>query len=930
MTPDADALRFFLLGPVRVSRGADEVALGPRQQRLVLALLLTRAGDLVTMTELIEMLWPRDAPPSAANAVHRQIGTLRRLLEPGLPARDNGAYLHRQTGGYQLHVTADTFDLLAFRRAAARARAALDAGDSGEALRLSLEALREWRGRCAAGLEPVSLEHPAFAAIEAEHLQAVRTAADAAAAGGDTGAALVPLRQAADRHPLDEGLQSRLLVALAASGRQAEAVDRYREIRGRLAEELGVDPGEELREAYDRLLHQRVRPAVAPVPQVVAEIRPAQLPPALPFFTGRAELLAEAREIAERPAGGVLAIDGMPGVGKTTMSVHLAHAVAGHYPDGQLYVDLRGFDGHGPAMTPSEALRGFLGSLGVPQDRVPAELHAQAGMYRSTVAGRRLLIVLDNCRDAEQVRHLLPGTPGCLVIANSRSRLTGLLTGFGAHPIRLGPPTVAEAREGVRQRLGVRADREPHAVAAIIAACGRLPLALAVVCAQAAGRPGTPLADIAAELAAGSVEEDLRPVFFWSYRALSAPAARLFRLLTRHPGPDFSTAAAAALAGVTPREGRALVGELDRAQLVIEHRPGRFRTHELLRAYASDLSRTLDRPDVQEEAVDRLATFYRDTVLTGHRVLRGRKRKPRPLMPHPLPEPGPTPLDGAGPDAALDWFDAERDVLMTLVGQAATDDRYGSAWLLVLGIQSYWQRSGRALDWSTVARVALDAAIRAGDTRGQARMHRSLAAASYFLGEFDNALRHLDRARELLARTGPAAELAWAGINQGMVLTACGRNEEALALLEVATKQAEATGDRLQLADCLSTRAESCVALGRLDEALDLAERARFHLAANDDDYGLGDVWTVVGRVHAARGSDGEAVRAWREAVASYRKASVPTLTAEVLTLIGDTLTAAGDRTGAQEAWREALDLTSQAQTASVQALRDRLHHLAA
>ncbi|MEV6635878.1 BTAD domain-containing putative transcriptional regulator [Actinoplanes sp. NPDC051470] len=948
MAPDdAPAIRFSLLGPVRVTRGDLELSLGPRQQRLVLALLLSRAGGLVTMTELIELLWPADAPPSAANAVHRQIGALRRILEPGLPPRSTGAYLHREAGGYRLRADPDTLDLLAFRRAAARAAAALAGGDAAEAVRRSQEALREWRGRVAAGLEPVSLDHPAFTALEAEHIQAVRTAADAAAAGGDTGAVLVPLRQAADRHPLDEGLQSRLLVALAATGRQAEAVDRYREIRARLADELGVDPGPELREAYDRLLHQRFESRAPAVPRPPAldldrngPPRPAQLPPGQPFFTGRTALLAEGRAIAERPGGGVLAIDGMPGVGKTTFAVHLAHEVAANYPDGQLYVDLRGYDEQGPAMTPAEALRGFLGALGVPQDRVPAELHAQAGMFRSTVAGRRLLIVLDNCRDAEQVRHLLPGTPGCLVVANSRNRLTGLLTGAGAHPMRIDPPCVAEARDGIRHRLGARADREPEAVDAIIAACGRLPLALAVVCARAVSRPETPLAAIAAELteAQGGLDgfggfgaedphTDLRAVFSWSYRALPAPAARLFRMLPGHPGPDFSTTAAAALAGVPPREGRALVGELERARLVVEHRPGRFRLHELLWAYARELFRAVDSPDQRLAARDRIVAFYRDTILAGHRLLLARRAFL--LEPLVLPEPGPTPLDGAGRDAARAWFDAERDVLGSLVGLAAADDRHGPAWLVVVGLQPYFDRSGRALDWAAAARVALDAAIRAGDALGEARMCRSLAGAHHFLQEYDQALRLLGRARELLARHGSPAELSRVGINQGMVLRGCGRHEEALRVLEASTAEAEAAGERLQVADCLTTRADSCVALGRLDEALDLAERARWDLARHDDVFGLGDVWMVIGSVHAARRKHDEAVRAWRKAVTCFKKASAPALTAEVLTRIGDSLSDAGDRAGAERSWREALDLTTDAQTAVAQALRHRLRHVA-
>ncbi|WP_238455420.1 BTAD domain-containing putative transcriptional regulator, partial [Micromonospora sp. ATA51] len=425
---------FSVLGSIRVVRAGAELHLGARQQRLVLALLLARAGSPVSLAELVDLLWDEEAPASAANVVHRHVGVLRRLLEPGLPTRSAGRHILRELSGYRLRADEESLDLLKFRSLSRLAGRSLQDGDPESALRHSLDGLRLWRGRCAAGLEPASRLHPAFLAVEAERAQAVREAADAAERCGRLSAVLAPLRLAAEQHPLDESLQSRLLLALAADGRQAEAVEMYRVVRRRLADELGIDPGEELREAYDRLLHQRTQPARTESPSPFP--RPAQLPPDLPFFSGRDDLIAEARAAVARPGGpAVLAIDGMPGIGKTALAVHLAHEFVAGYPDGQLYVDLRGYDGREPAMSPAEALRGFLGSLGVPQEGIPAELHAQAGMYRSSLAGRRLLIVLDNCRDAEQIRHLLPGSPGCLVIVTSRSRLSTLLTTAGAHPL---------------------------------------------------------------------------------------------------------------------------------------------------------------------------------------------------------------------------------------------------------------------------------------------------------------------------------------------------------------------------------------------------------------------------------------------------------------------------------------------------------------
>ena len=928
------SISFGLLGPLRVVRGGDEPDLGPRQQRLVLAFLLARAGDLVTMTELLELLWPDDPSPRGTNTVHKQIGALRRLFEPDLASRSDGTYLQRRPAGYRLLVSEENFDLPAFRQAAAQGRAALAAGDAGEALSRSRAALGLWRGRVAADLEPVSLDHPVFVAIEAERVRAIRVAADAAAATGDTEAVLLPLQQAADRYPLDEALQSRLLIVLAVNGRQAEALERFELTRKRLADELGVDPGADLREAYDRLLHQQVQPASSvPVPAKETATRPAQLPPDLVFFSGREEALADARTIAEQHGGGgVIAVDGMPGVGKTTFSVHLAHLLAGCYPDGQLYVDLRGFDDRGPAMTTAEALRGFLGALGVSQDRVPTDLHAQTGMFRSTVAGRRLLIVLDNCRDFDQIRHLLPGAPGCLAIANSRNRLTGLLTSVGAHLIRLAPPSPGEARAELRRRLRERVDHEPEAADEIIAACGRLPLALAVVAARALTQPHLPLAGIAAEIApapqlldgfgADEPQLDLRAVFSWSYRTLPAPVARLFRLLPLHPGPDVTAVAAAALAGLPAREGRLLMRNLEQAGLVTEHRPGRFRMHDLLRAYAAELA-----TDESPAAVDRIATFYRDTILVGHGILEGGAKVRRPLLPDPLPvpPPGPTPLDQAGQDAAWSWFETEREILMALVRSAATDPAYGLAWLLVVGMWPYFERSGRAQDWAATASFALDAATRHQDVAGQARMNRSLAGANYYLHEYDLALRHLEQARELLGRLGLTAELARVGMNQATILADGGRHEAALDILDATIRDAEAAGDRLLAGAAMTTRAGSCVALGRLDEALEQAEHGKVEHAAVHNDWGVAHAAVVVGQVQAARGEAGGAVASWREAVAYYRKESSHALTSTVLTMIGDSLASSGDRAGAERAWREALELSDHGQTAEAQALRDRL-----
>lgn len=620
-------LSFAVLGPVRAWRGRSEIDLGTRQQRLILALLLARAGGAVSVAELVDLLWPSDPPPSAVNVVHRHVGMLRRRFEPGLPARAAGSVLIRDGAAYRLRTDGESLDLLRFRRLVARA-----GGGTGQpAVELYREALALWRDRCASDLRADGPAHPEFVAVDGERYAAVRAATDAALRAGHVHGVLPAIRLAAEREPLDEALRARLLLALAADGRRAEALAAYAGVERRLADELGIRPGADLRAARDSLLDhdaggsrsgRGAGPAVLGSGGAPADFRPdlsqpagteppAQLPAEHPYFAGRRAVVAAAAELlAGDRTPTALVIDGMPGVGKTTLAVHLAHRLAGRYPDGQLHADLRGFDSGGTAMPPTEALRGFLWSLGVAPAAIPAEPHAQAGLYRSLLAERRMLILLDNCHGWDQVRHLLPGAGGSLVIATSRRRVTGPA---GAHPLHLDPLTDAEARELLTRWLGDAAAAEPAAVDEIVARCGGLPLALALLATRTLGRPGLSLPAVAAELAGadgrlagfGDAHADLERVFSWSYRALTPEAARLFRLLPLHPTGELSTEAAADLGGLSPRAARGLLAELG-AQLLVQPDDGRWRMHGLLRAYAAALGEEHDDPAARAAAVERV------------------------------------------------------------------------------------------------------------------------------------------------------------------------------------------------------------------------------------------------------------------------------------------------------------------------------------
>ncbi|MFF8431279.1 BTAD domain-containing putative transcriptional regulator [Streptomyces sp. NPDC016566] len=607
-------MRFEVLGSLRVVRGETELDLGFPQQRALLGLLLVQTGRPIRMSEIVEVLWSGQPPASARNVVRRYVGALRRLLEPGLPPRAPGRRLLGLTGAYLLEADTDEVDLLCFRDLARQGMRAAATGRPEEAVRHFADALALWRGPVATGIPVATRAHPHFAAVERDIVRTAQMAADAALLCGRSEQVLPALRRAAEVEPLDEPLHARLVMSLAACGLQAEALAVYERVRRDLAAQLGVAPGPELGAAHARVLRQEVRPAghitARSTPSARPHspepfVRPAQLPPDLAVFTGRGTELDTLSALADttaatghRPA--TVLISGMAGIGKTTLAVHWAHSVADRFPDGQLHVDLGGFDPRRAALEPAEALRQLLAALGVPAQRMPEGVDELAGLHRRLLAGRRLLLLLDGAADTEQLRPLLPVPPGCLTVVTSRNGLPGLIAA-GARPLPLDLPSAADARTALARRIGSeRVTAEPEAAEEIVARCGRLPLALAVVAARAASRRDFPLAALAAELRAshGSLDAfscakgaaDARAAFGCSYRTLSAGGARLFRLLPRHTGPFVTAGAAAALADLPVREARTLLGELTDAHLVTEAAPGHYALHELLRAFATELT----------------------------------------------------------------------------------------------------------------------------------------------------------------------------------------------------------------------------------------------------------------------------------------------------------------------------------------------------
>lgn len=566
-----------------------------------------------------------------------------------------------------------------------------------------------------------------------ERLDAAVRWAQAELRGGDPDAVVAPLTELLEEHPLAEPLAEALMRALHATGDSAGALNCFAAIGQRLAEELGTDPGPRLREVHQAVLRglpaattALTNPDLTPVRiRSTVDVIPAQLPMGVGGFTGRSEELARLRDIlaaaGQQPTAVVIsAVSGTAGVGKTALAVHWARQMSNAFPDGQLYVNLRGFD-DGGAVSPARAVRAFLDALGVPPQNIPRGLDAQAALYRSQLAGRRVLILLDNARDAGQVRPLLPGAPGCLALVTSRNRLTGLAVAEGAHLLPLDLLGPAEARELLAVRLGsVRLATEPAAVDEIVVQCAGLPLALAVVAARAATEPRRPLAELAEELRTADRRLDpldgddpsggVRAVFSWSYRMLSPNAARLFRLLSLHPGPDAAPPAVAALAGVTEDSAQALLTELTDAQLLTEHRPGRYTFHDLLRAYAAECTAAEDDDVTRHTATLRMLDHYLHTAWAADALLTLR-RDPLTLAP---PLPGAQPGRPSDHREALAWFTAERLVLLSAVERTPPGfDTH--TWQLAATLTTFLERRG---DWQELA-SAHTTALESGPPRGR-------------------------------------------------------------------------------------------------------------------------------------------------------------------------------------------------------------------
>lgn len=834
-------LRLEVLGPLRVWRGGTPLELGPVKRQAVLAALLLRQGAVVSHERLLDAVWGEEPPAGGHKVLPTHVNSLRRALDPeGTPPVES--VIRSGKGWYRFVVEEVRLDTADLEERGDEALHTVASGDLAAAADQLSATIGLFRGEPLAGLPGP------FAQEERQRLEERRRTfrlerLKCLVLLGRFGDALDDLSglsasSVADRY--DESLTALRMRALYGRGRPAEALRTYEDLRVRLRDELGTDPGEELRRVHEAVLHQDDAFLLRPPPSALSAPRgsavPAELPHDTPGFAGRTgeldrlhSLLAPARAQGTANTVVISAIGGAAGIGKTALAVHWAHQVRGRFPDGQLYVNLHGFDHDRQPLEPGEALELLLRSLGLAATEIPPHHEAQGRVFRTLLADRRILVLLDNAASAEQVRPLLPSGPTCCVLVTSRNRLGDLVAHDGAHALPLDLLQPDEARALLSRTLGTdRVDDDEHAVDELIRLCGSLPLALRVAAARLAGDPALRTADLVAEMTEGNRLEALEPdrdansplrtAFSVSYRVLAPGARRLFRLLGLFPGAEFTTEAAAALLDVPLSQARRLIGALASAHLIEPATVGRYRFHDLLREYAQECALMEEEAPDREAALERLLIWY----LNATRTAAGAGFFPElPSSLHPGGHPG---MPSA--TASRSWLNAERANLLAVINHAAHHGPRAIAWYLNSALFSdFWIHLPRKT-WQTTAQTALDAAETESDLFGQAAMHSSLSAARWDRGHVRQAMEHathaLDISRKLGWATGEASGLGLRGFAHWSMARLDSAHDDFTAGMRIFRE----TGNRYFEGFGMVGLGMACRDLGRLHEAADHLERA--------------------------------------------------------------------------------------------------------
>ncbi len=760
----AELVRFSILGAPVITVGDRAIALGAPRDLTVLAMLLLRPGETVPNTDLIDAVWVRP-PKRARTQIQGCIFRLRRLLAEAGGAPDA---IETYPNAYRAALSVGQLDLLEFRQLLARARTANHEGKHAGARANFRAALALWRAPACIGIESELVQRYAHA-VDEERLQAQQECLDVERELG-LGPELVPeLTRLVHEHPYQEGFHVALMHALHRAGRPSDALEVYRRVQRLLREELATEPGDALQQLHQRILAGDSTLAAsrsdAEHPEAGHSV-PQELPADVADFTGRADELRTLDQQLSRARRGsaivLCVIAGTAGVGKTALAVNWAHRVADRTPDGQLYLNLRGAAPQQPLRI-IEALTAMLRSLGVPPAQIPTDADQAAALYRGRLAGRRVLVVLDDAASVEQVRPLLPGTPGCLVIVTSRDRLSGLVSRNGATRVTLDVLPASDAVGLLTLLLG--ADRiadEREATEELARRCAYLPLALRVAASNLINHPHQSIAGYLRRLAHEAAMEELRndddaeaaiqTAFDLSYSRLPGDAQRMFGLLGLVPGPDFTPEAAAALAQTDLRDARSLLDRLARSHLVTERARDRYTFHDLLQAYARTKGEAALAPGERAAAVDRLITWYLANAHAAATML-----SPETLQ-LPLDSPVSQPASPTGDAAqARTWLDAEAPNLIAAIHLAATDGTPEAAWRLAFCLRRYFWSGGYSVEWQAAAETALAAAVGSRDTLGQAAARLNLGDVYFRLSRADDSLE------QYLLAASLARECGWTG-----------------------------------------------------------------------------------------------------------------------------------------------------------------------
>ncbi|MFI5586239.1 BTAD domain-containing putative transcriptional regulator [Amycolatopsis sp. NPDC051758] len=864
-------VEFCLLRGLELRLAGQAVDAGFARQRAVLVALLADVNRPVPVDELAGRVWGERLPRRPREALYGYVSRLRRVLAPA-----EGVAISRQPNGYVLSADPMTVDLHRFENNLALARGC---AEPGRALDLFTAALDAWCG------EPVAVVDTPWMCALRDRLRQLHRAAEldrhdlALRLGHHAG--LVPaLTTQAERDPLDERAAGQLMLALYRSGRQSEALAHYQGVRLRLAEELGTDPGAALRQLHLQILSAAPeldgpgpgRPEVAP--PAPPRVTPRQLPAAPAAFAGRTRELAALSGVLDRSGApgstAIWVLSGGGGVGKTGLALRWADERLDDFPDGQLFVNLRGFDPAADVVPAGSALHGFLTALGVPSAAIPADTDARSALYRSLVAGRRILVVLDNARDTAQVTPLLPGGSAGTVLITSRHRMSALLATHGARPLPLDVLAAPEAREILVRHLGAaRVDADPRAADELVEHCAGLPLALRIVAAQAATRPDFPLAGFSAELRVpagrldaldtGELPWNLRTVFSASTRVLDPQAATTLRLLGLAPGPDIALPAVSALTGLSRAGTRTALTGLELASLVEQHRPGRYRMHDLTRLYATELAHTHTTEPDRRDALTRLFGHYCHAASVAAERFSPDERHRRPPIPSPA---GPTvPL----PDfhAALAWLDAERENLVSAARHAAAHGRLRVVTHLSTTLYRYLDNRSHYQDALTLHTAARD--LTAADSVDHAHALCSRGFALIRLGRHDEAFRDLHRALEH-SHDDPLVEYA-ANTNLGFIHDDRGDQDKALEHFTRALDVSRLMDGRSTYGIALNNLGDCYRKLGRHDDAIEHLDRS-ITIAQELNSAGLGGVaLTSLADLHRAQGNHDDAHDCYQRAL---------------------------------------------------------------